>query len=56
MAGLLHARILCDDSPNAGTAGLVVNHRYLIDAIVDQKRYRYSGPVWLLKMIWAVAP
>jgi thymidylate kinase len=36
--------------------GLVVNHRYLIDAIVDQKRYRYSGPVGLLRAIWAVSP
>lgn len=36
--------------------GLVVNHRYLIDAIVDQKRYRYSGPVRLLRWIWAIAP
>ena len=33
-----------------------VNHRYLLDAIVDPKRYRYSGPKWLLKAIWAVAP
>ena len=42
--------------PTLARAGLVVNHRYLVDAIVDQKRYRYSGPVWLLKWIWAVAP
>ena len=41
--------------PTLARAGLVVNHRYLVDAIVDQKRYRYSGPVWLLKCIWAVA-
>ncbi|HWE01399.1 MAG TPA: hypothetical protein VG326_03240 [Tepidisphaeraceae bacterium] len=42
--------------PTLARAGLVVNHRYLIDAIVDQKRYRYGGPVWLLKWIWAIAP
>jgi len=36
--------------------GLVVNHRYLLDAIVDQKRYRYSGPVSLLRGIWKVSP
>lgn len=36
--------------------GMVVNHRYLIDAIVDQKRYRYSGPVGLLSAIWEIAP
>jgi thymidylate kinase len=37
-------------------AGLVVNHRYLPDAIVDPKRYRYSGPQWILKALWRVAP
>ncbi|HET6248021.1 MAG TPA: hypothetical protein VFE47_10020 [Tepidisphaeraceae bacterium] len=42
--------------PTLARGGMVVNHRYLVDAIVDQKRYRYSGPVWLLRMIWMVAP
>jgi thymidylate kinase len=42
--------------PTLARGGMVVNHRYLVDAIVDQKRYRYSGPVWLLKIIWAIAP
>ena len=42
--------------PVLARGGLVVNHRYLVDAIIDQKRYRYSGPVWLLKMIWAISP
>lgn len=42
--------------PTLARAGLVVNHRYLIDAIVDQKRYRYSGPIWLLRWIWAIVP
>jgi len=37
-------------------AGIVVNHRYLPDAIVDPKRYRYSGPKWILKALWRVAP
>jgi thymidylate kinase len=37
-------------------AGLVVNHRYLPDAIVDPKRYRYSGPQWILRALWRVAP
>lgn len=37
-------------------AGFVVNHRYLPDAIVDPKRYRYSGPQWILKALWRVAP
>lgn len=42
--------------PALARGGLVVNHRYLVDAIVDPKRYRYSGPAWLLKLIWAVSP
>jgi thymidylate kinase len=37
-------------------AGLVVNHRYLLDVIVDRKRYRYSGPEKLVRWIWAVVP
>lgn len=39
-----------------GRAGIVLCHRYLLDAIVDPKRYRYSGPIWLLKAIRFVAP
>ncbi len=42
--------------PTRCGGGLAINHRYLIDAIVDPKRYRYSGPVNLLWGIWAVAP
>jgi thymidylate kinase len=42
--------------PAKARASFVMNHRYLLDAIVDSKRYRYSGPQWLLKAIWAIAP
>lgn len=35
---------------------LVVNHRYLCDAVVDPRRYRYSGPMWLLSLIHWIAP
>ena len=42
--------------PTLARAGLVVNHRYLPDAIVDPKRYRYSGPQWPLRALWRVAP
>ena len=42
--------------PTVARAGLVINHRYLPDAIVDPKRYRYSGPQWILKALWKVAP
>jgi thymidylate kinase len=42
--------------PTVARAGLVLNHRYLPDAIVDPKRYRYSGPSWILRALWRVAP
>ena len=42
--------------PERVRGNFAVNHRYLLDAIVDPKRYRYSGPTWLLRAIWAVAP
>ena len=42
--------------PTLARAGWVVNHRYLPDAIVDRKRYRYSGPVWPLRALWRIAP
>jgi hypothetical protein len=42
--------------PERVRGGFAMNHRYLLDAIVDPKRYRYSGPVWLLKAIWGIAP
>ena len=35
---------------------MVVNHRYLLDAIIDRRRYRYSGPRWLLRFIWRIVP
>ena len=42
--------------PTVARGGLVLNHRYLPDAIVDPKRYRYSGPRWILSALWKVAP
>ena len=42
--------------PTVARGGLVLNHRYLPDAIVDPKRYRYSGPRWVLQALWKVAP
>jgi thymidylate kinase len=41
--------------PTRARGGLILNHRYLLDAIVDRRRYRYSGPEWLLRAIWRVA-
>ena len=42
--------------PTKARGGVAINHRYLIDAIVDPKRYRYSGPIELLRGIWRVVP
>ncbi len=35
---------------------LVMHDRHLIDALVDPKRYRYGGPMWLLRVIWRFVP
>ena len=35
---------------------LVLNDRHFVDALVDSKRYRYGGPMWLLRLIWRVIP
>lgn len=42
--------------PAAARSSLILNHRYLLDALVDPKRYRYSGPQFPMKLIWLVAP
>ena len=42
--------------PTLARAGIVINHRYLPDAIVDPRRYRYSGPISLLRLLWRIAP
>jgi len=35
---------------------LVLNDRHFVDILVDRKRYRYGGPLWLLHLIWRVIP
>ena len=42
--------------PTLARCGLVMNHRYLLDTLVDPARYRYGGPMGLLQAIWRVAP
>ena len=42
--------------PTRARGGLAINHRYLIDAIVDPARYRYSASTKLLWAIWMIAP
>ena len=47
---------LCSVHPTRARGGLAINHRYLLDAMIDPKRYRYSGPTALLRLIWTFAP
>lgn len=35
---------------------LVLYDRYMVDVLVDPKRYRYGGPSWLPRLIWRVVP
>ncbi len=35
---------------------LVLADRHYIDVLLDQRRYRYGGPLWLLHLIWRVIP
>jgi thymidylate kinase len=42
--------------PARARSAFVLNHRYLLDAIVDPKRYRYSGPKFLLKLVALISP
>jgi thymidylate kinase len=35
---------------------LVLHDRHFVDALVDPKRYRYGGPLWLLQLIWRIVP
>ena len=35
---------------------LVLYDRHLVDVLVDPKRYRYGGPLWLMRLIWSVIP
>jgi hypothetical protein len=37
-------------------AHLILHDRHFIDALVDPKRYRYGGSVWLLRFIWRIIP
>ncbi len=35
---------------------LVLYDRHFLDILVDVRRYRYGGPVWLLRLIWLLIP
>lgn len=34
----------------------ILNDRHFIDIFVDTVRYRYGGPRWLLRLVWALSP
>jgi len=42
--------------PELARGRLVLFDRYLLDAIVDARRYRYGGPSWLLRLAWRSVP
>lgn len=35
---------------------LILHDRHFVDALVDPRRYRYGGPLWLLRLIWHFVP
>ena len=36
--------------------GLVLYDRHFVDILVDATRYRYRGPLWILRAIWSLIP
>jgi hypothetical protein len=42
--------------PVLAHGGLVLRHRHLVDALVDPRRYRYSGPAWLVRALLRIVP
>jgi len=42
--------------PALARSTLVLFDRYLVDALVDPRRYRYGGPRWVLRLIWSLVP
>jgi thymidylate kinase len=42
--------------PALARASLVLHHRYLVDVLVDPRRYRYGGPEWVLRLLWRLTP
>jgi O-antigen/teichoic acid export membrane protein/thymidylate kinase len=42
--------------PKLARMSLVIHDRHLVDALVDPRRYRYTGPAWLLRLIWRLVP
>jgi thymidylate kinase len=42
--------------PLLARSGLVVFDRYFDDVLIDPKRYRYGGPLWLARILQRVIP
>jgi len=42
--------------PAIAGSKLVLFHRHLLDTIVDPRRYRYGGPLWLVRLIARLLP
>jgi thymidylate kinase len=42
--------------PAVSRSALYLNHRYIVDSLVDARRYRYRGPRWILRLICWAAP
>ncbi len=42
--------------PALARSALVLFDRYLLDVLVDARRYRYGGPRWLLRALWLTVP
>jgi len=42
--------------PALARSTLVLFDRYLVDALVDPRRYRYGGPRWVLHLVWLLIP
>jgi thymidylate kinase len=42
--------------PRTARAGLVVFDRYFEDMLADPRRYRYGGPMWLVRLVSRLVP
>jgi thymidylate kinase len=42
--------------PALARSTLVMFDRYLVDALIDPRRYRYGGPRWALEALWWAIP
>lgn len=47
-----HAKV----RPALARSTLVLFDRYLVDALIDPRRYRYGGPRWVLQLVWSLVP